>query len=305
MSQLVECLICGRKMKSLSPHHRVHGITCDEYKIRFPGALLMSKDTWDKVAKKGGATVEHKKIPQENLISCMVCGKFLRTIQLAHVRMHSMTVTQYKEKFPGAPILCETTRLKQVEQGQARVFDEEHRGRLRDARLKQLEKPDVREAFLAMTQSDWMRKIVSDSSNKRWSNPDNCKAQSDLMTGLHQNPEFRAKHQASMARVYLTQSSGLNDRVADLLTSFGVDFKREFLFGYWSYDFAFPEVQVLFEVHGCYWHGCVKCMKTITKQQRNQQKQDKAKSTYAKNHGWTLVIIWEHDVPKKFQKEVA
>ena len=40
-------------------------------------------------------------------VKCQVCGKEFKQIQYRHTKQHNLTIAEYKEKFPNAPIISQ------------------------------------------------------------------------------------------------------------------------------------------------------------------------------------------------------
>jgi hypothetical protein len=104
-----------------------------------------------------------------------------------------------------------------------------------------------------------------------------------------------------------TGRNGLNDRVASFLTILGIEHEREYVLpgsAPYRFDFAWPSIRVLLEVMGCRYHTCPIHPQSHFSDEKcriNQARLDKAKRTYAERHGWTLVYLWEHDVPQNLK----
>ena len=60
------------------------------------------------------------------------------------------------------------------------------------------------------------------------------------------------------------------------------------------FDFVILELRVLIEVNGCYWHGCRKCGHEDAN--KDNQERDKVKARLARRSGWTLIVVWEHEL---------
>lgn len=77
-------------------------------------------------------------------------------------------------------------------------------------------------------------------------------------------------------------------------------------------DIAFVGKKVAVIVHGCFWHGCRKCMKRTPKTNKKywswkfetNRKRDARDLRRLKNEGWKTFVIWEHDVKKGNLKEL-
>lgn len=69
-------------------------------------------------------------------------------------------------------------------------------------------------------------------------------------------------------------------------------------------DIVFIKYRIAIFVHGCFWHSCSICNKSITKQNssfwENKMKKnvnrDEKVTTLLQNLGYNVLVIWEHDV---------
>ena len=64
-------------------------------------------------------------------------------------------------------------------------------------------------------------------------------------------------------------------------------------------DFYFPTSNLIVELFGCYFHQCSRCHVTQTPKFKNQSKRDAAKVKYLQACGYSLKVIWEHDLKTK------
>ena len=126
-----KCEVCGKEMQFVSFFHlRTHGLTIQQYKEKYPDAVLGSphKPRDSKVIQK---IVQPPKAIEENVqseteqnvdvsndvssdgevlndevvderVTCKVCGKKFFIINTMHLREHDMTVEQYREQYPDA-----------------------------------------------------------------------------------------------------------------------------------------------------------------------------------------------------------
>lgn len=62
------------------------------------------------------------------------------------------------------------------------------------------------------------------------------------------------------------------------------------------YDFYLPELQVLIEVDGDYYHSYGKVYEEMTPMQKKNHRVDEIKNEWAAIHGYALIRIWEHDI---------
>jgi len=168
------------------------------------------------------------------------------------------------------------------------------------------------------------------SVKARLADPAARKAVSDRLKGHPTSPKTRAKIQSSIlaqrdemvtrTRALWADPSyrektvrgivgALNDRDAPSrlhlkvkagLTGAGLtDFVTHVPVGFYCLDEADVGRKVVVEVNGCFWHACPICVsagavRAVVRNKRNLGR-DKAKRTYLKNHGWTLIEIWEHE----------
>ena len=57
-------------------------------------------------------------------IICQVCGKEMDLMVPAHLKMHGMTMTEYKEKYPNAPMSSDAFKARQQYRHRGDVFKE-------------------------------------------------------------------------------------------------------------------------------------------------------------------------------------
>lgn len=62
------------------------------------------------------------------------------------------------------------------------------------------------------------------------------------------------------------------------------------------YDFYIPELNVLIEVDGDYYHSYGKIYEEMTPMQKKNHRVDEIKNEWAALHGYALIRIWEHDI---------
>lgn len=62
------------------------------------------------------------------------------------------------------------------------------------------------------------------------------------------------------------------------------------------YDFYLPEVNLIIEVDGDYWHSYNKLYENMNPTQKHNLRVDKQKDEWALAHGIPILRIWEHDI---------
>ncbi|MFA9423869.1 MAG: very short patch repair endonuclease [Sedimentibacter sp.] len=80
-------------------------------------------------------------------------------------------------------------------------------------------------------------------------------------------------------------------------------------------DIVFTKKRIVIFIHGCFWHGHdAGCRYSHVSQSRkdywekkisNTKKRDKEHSTYLIESGWKVIIVWECDIKKNFNKTIS
>lgn len=75
-------------------------------------------------------------------------------------------------------------------------------------------------------------------------------------------------------------------------------FEKEYNEVYYSIDFAYPEINLAIEIDGDFYHCNPNTRHKTPKYaiQKKNLRNDKAKTTFLKNRGWTLLRFWEDDI---------
>jgi very-short-patch-repair endonuclease len=78
-------------------------------------------------------------------------------------------------------------------------------------------------------------------------------------------------------------------------TQYEINFNKTFRL----YDFYLPELNLLIEADGDYWHGNPNKFKTLNEVQLLNKNNDVFKNELAKENGYNLIRFWETDIKKK------
>ena len=70
------------------------------------------------------------------------------------------------------------------------------------------------------------------------------------------------------------------------------------------YDFYLPEVNLILEIDGDYWHSYGLVYEEMTPTQKRNHRVDKEKDEWALAHGIPIIRIWEHDINKNPSKVI-
>lgn len=92
----------------------------------------------------------------------------------------------------------------------------------------------------------------------------------------------------------------IEKKVKEFLTEQKIEFKHQYLLGYWSYDFFIPKNNLI-EIDGNYWHGKPGLYKNLNGTQIKNIQNDKRKTEYAMQKGYTLKRFWESDINNKWE----
>lgn len=116
----------------------------------------------------------------------------------------------------------------------------------------------------------------------------------------NKTPETKARrHKVAMDRLAKQPIiSSLNIKFGKALSANALYPKAEQPVGPYTVDFLFPDVKLIVEVDGDFWHANPSLYKTIIPMQKRTVDKDKREVTFCKNHGWTLLRFWETDINK-------
>jgi G:T-mismatch repair DNA endonuclease (very short patch repair protein) len=123
-------------------------------------------------------------------------------------------------------------------------------------------------------------------------------------------PKIKEKMRVVQLKVQKTKPpTGLEIMVKNKLDDFGVRYERNKIFHDEGFgcvsDFYIPDRDLILEIDGCYWHGCVEpaCVVGrrnlkigLTPNQKRIIRRDEMKDTYYISKGHFVKRIWGHDV---------
>lgn len=169
---------------------------------------------------------------------------------------------------------------------------EECRDRMSKARILYFEEhPEAREATAASMREYFRKNPEALVHFHSTGNPDFGKwtkeqierrvhtrrLRNNFPTALELSKAFRTRGPTNLEKILLEL---LEERFP------GLSIVQEFPFGkFYVYDFAIPELELFCEADGKYWHSFPDAIK-----------RDKAKDTYARNHGWEIQRYSEEDL---------
>jgi hypothetical protein len=242
----------------------------------------------------------------------MVCWSDQMRISPAHVKMHGLTVAQYKEKYPNAPTMDEELRLATNAKIKAKHHDPAVKARMSESCKKVVKTAEWNrknsEGQRGKIIPQEVRDKMSASAKVRVVREGPPHTRPGVLAGLHaamETDEYKRAHAEGQAKSYTNGWDGLNNRIAKGFDDLARVYAREFMFpgvAPWRYDFAFIEAKTILEMQGCRWHSCPVHPDAHNdlrvEEKAKRARLDKAKRTYALREGWIFHTIWEHDVPK-------
>ena len=107
-------------------------------------------------------------------------------------------------------------------------------------------------------------------------------------------PEKWRKHGQYLSTTSLTKVSKVEEAVAPFLPAFA----RQYSVGYYSLDFAMPDLRVAVEVIGCWHHVCLSCFPegAVSHTQKLTLRNDRDRTLYLTDLGWLILFVWSHSV---------
>ncbi len=111
-----------------------------------------------------------------------------------------------------------------------------------------------------------------------------------------------------MSRIRSSGNKATELRLIEIMKAEGIKGwrRKQKVFG--KPDFVFWAQRVAVFVDGCFWHGCPSCFRSpqkntefwLAKFERNRTR-DRLVKKYLRQHGWTVIRIWEHQLKKPRQ----
>ena len=108
--------------------------------------------------------------------------------------------------------------------------------------------------------------------------------------------------------------SRLERRFQDVLSDMGVSFTRQKWVKNRSYDFHLVGTNVLIEINGDYWHANPQVYSSDSRMWKNGNshiyaneiwRKDSEKMSLAKKYGYEVIVLWEYDMAKMTDFEIA
>lgn len=246
----------------------------------------------------------------EHYICCRECGSRVFQIVTRHLRGCSgMSLSEYKEKHPQAPIMCSFTSKNKAKTPQQKKAQSEKLKRRFQTPEGEITRKQISEAsrrlhheqgyrekaaahLRAYGKDPEVRKQRREKTKARWDSGE----LRETVEGWHQDNRELSLRMAKKARRHIGRKRTklhLNFKQALHKAGLGRYFETEFEVGFYAVDEADPELQLAVEIDGCYWHSCPVCGYEGPPENRGL---DQRKNTYLTKRGWTVLRFWGHEV---------
>jgi len=89
--------------------------------------------------------------------------------------------------------------------------------------------------------------------------------------------------------------SSIEKLVAAWLIADGIPFRTEVKAGRCHIDIVIGKNGAV-ELNGCYWHSCLKCFPSLSKEARLKRFRDIHRYVFLGKRGYKLLVLWEHEI---------
>ena len=256
-----------------------------------------------KAAKRRG-------FPGEALVECLECGKRLARIHRGHLRVHGITLGEYKTRHPGAATQSEKYDLERREKIRIAWGNKEIRNKIIVAQNEGRADPEVQQKRRALLESQEYRDRLSASIKESWKDP----AILERKMSVFRSEDFRSKiaeiserRAAESEKAWeqtppgkrIPTTSKPHRRLKDALAEQGLHFESNKRVGPFCPDEVDFDRRIAIEVDGCFWHACPEHQTgDLSIRQTKQQKHDLEEDQYMEKNGWRLLRFWEHDIKR-------
>jgi len=245
----------------------------------------------------------------EHYIECLECREKIALVTSVHLkRCSNMTSDVYFQKHPDAPVLSNLTHnLKTKTEKQKSAQSEKLKARFQTPE-GEITRQQIAEASQRLMLNGGLERVtkqltelsktparradVSAQSKAQWATEE----YRQKVQGWHHTHREESLAGAANARRHITRKrTKLHAQLKAALVHAGVQSETEYEVGYYAIDEAVPDVKLSIEADGCYWHGCTVCGFPGHPQIAHY---DKAKESYLRNRGWTILHFPGHEIKK-------
>lgn len=250
------------------------------------------------------------------MITCMICDRQFKFIVPNHLKIHGLTMSEYRKKYPDAELCSEETRKKISKALTGYKQSPEHHENESKAQKGRKISPEHR-AKISRTRTGQKkclkhREKISKALTGLKRSPEACENISKALLGrklsLEHCKKLREAQLAYLASSRFHNQTRWEKELASWLIERGIEFNYNYqipglptYFGGHPYDFFLPKYNLIIELDGCYWHGCPTCYPNNV----STAERDNKLTEVARNLCYRVLRIWEHDNDKKFDLILA
>lgn len=264
MKDFVTCAVCGKRMKQLSSHIRIHNMKAKDYKEQFPGEKLQC----DSILLSKSKKLSGEKNPMYGKPSPF------------YGRMHTEeTKTRIREK-----------RAKQVIDDNWR---ENHKRNTPRGNKHGMKRPEVRDKFKGENNPFYGKKHTKEtkrlmSENNAAKRPEVKEKISKAMKKRWRNGEIKPVGKFTRTKPHMI--------VLEILEELGLEYEEEKQVKSYRVDFYLPEYDAFIEANGDYFHGnpTKYSYSELNEQQRQRVQNDLIKSNILKDK--PILYLWNSDL---------
>ena len=169
------------------------------------------------------------------------------------------------------------------------------------------EKKQISEKLMGHKISDETKKKISDTLTGRKLTEEHKKniGIASAKRTYIRNDEYKEKLRIARAKQKIPFKDTLPERIIQvLLFDNNIAFEKHKIiknllsekYKFHQFDIVIPNLNIIIEIQGCYFHGCKKCFSIFNEMQLNAIKRDTKIRKEVKNSEWRLIELWEHDI---------
>lgn len=292
----VTCQICGIRKRELNSHIRMHNITMQEYKESFPNSPTICQESSNLKSQKIRASVASRPPITEETRAKMAKSRSKRWENLksemgeeAYFLMKRENAAKMRDKKGSNFKHSESTKEKMRgprPQSRRPKTDEEKIKLSEAAKRRPTHSPHSDETKIKMKLAWEKRKSNTQAYNQYIQQLKDKMTTPESITRIRNAVSNRLSNPAYSQKQFDTKPELAFQRFVE---SYNISFIKQYVIktniGNFTYDFFLPDLSIIVEIDGEYWHS-----KTL-----EQINRDKLKSKIAANEGYTLARISDSD----------